>query len=135
MWEFQLGSIGDLERLSEQLGVRLEAVEDVSILAEPVQVPPPATSGGKGLVIPNSLAVHPMEGCDGDSQGRPSKLTLRRYERFAAGGAGLLWVEATAVVPEGRANPRQLWLNEKNKDSFRAMVKSIRQDADRKSVV
>ena len=121
MWEFQLGSIGDLERLSERLGVRLEAVEDVSILAEPVQA--------GGLLIPNSLAVHPMEGCDGDSQGRPSKLTLRRYERFAAGGAGLLWVEATAVVPEGRANPRQLWLNEKNKDSFAAMVKSIRQDA------
>jgi 2,4-dienoyl-CoA reductase (NADPH2) len=121
MWEFQLGSIDDLERLSERLGVQIEAAEDVSILAETVRA-------GK-LLMPNSLAVHPMEGCDGDSQGRPGKLTLRRYERFAAGGAGLLWVEATAVVPEGRANPRQLWLNEKSKDSFAAMVKSIRQDA------
>jgi len=121
MWEFQLSSIEDLERLGSRLGVRIEAAEDVSILAEPVQA-------GK-LLIPNSLAVHPMEGCDGDSQGRPSELTLRRYERFAAGGAGLLWVEATAVVPEGRANPRQLWLNEKNKDSFRAMVKMTRQTA------
>ncbi|GAJ09003.1 unnamed protein product, partial [marine sediment metagenome] len=97
MWEFQLGSTEDLRRLSERLGVQIEALEDISILAEPVKT-------GR-LVIPNSLAVHPMEGCDGDSQGRPSKLTLRRYERFAAGGAGLLWVEATAVVPEGRANP------------------------------
>jgi 2,4-dienoyl-CoA reductase (NADPH2) len=121
MWEFQLGSIEDLERLGSRLGVRIEAAEDVSILTEPVRA-------GK-LLIPNSLAVHPMEGCDGDSQGRPGKLTLRRYERFAAGGAGLLWVEATAVVPEGRANPRQLWLYEENKDSFAAMVKSIRQDA------
>jgi len=129
MWEFQLGSIEDLRRLSERLGVQIEALDDVSILAKPVQVPPPKTSGGKGLVIPNSLAVHPMEGCDGDYKGRPSKLTLRRYERFAAGGAGLLWFEATAVVPEGRANPRQLWLNEKNKDSFRAMVEMIRQVA------
>ena len=110
-----------MERLSGRLGVRLEAIEDVSILAEPVQA--------GGLLIPNSLAVHPMEGCDGDYKGRPGKLTLRRYERFAAGGAGLLWVEATAVVPEGRANPRQLWLNEKNKDSFRAMVERIRQVA------
>ncbi len=121
MWEFQLGSIEDLERLGKRLGVQIEASEDVSILAEPVEL--------RGLSIPNSLAVHPMEGCDGDLQGRPSKLTLRRYERFAAGGAGLLWIEATAVVPEGRANPRQLWLNEKSKDSFAAMVKSIRQDA------
>ncbi|MHC4596820.1 MAG: oxidoreductase [Planctomycetota bacterium] len=121
MWEFQLSNIEDLERLGERLDVRLEAVEDVSVLAEPVQV-------GE-LVIPNSLAVHPMEGCDGDSQGRPGKLTLRRYERFAAGGAGLIWGEATAVVPEGRANPRQLWLHEKNKDSFAAMVKMMRKVA------
>jgi len=121
MWEFQLGSIEDLERLGKRLGVRIEAAEDVSILAEPVEL--------RGLSIPNSLAVHPMEGCDGDSQGRPGKLTLRRYERFAAGGAGLIWAEATAVVPEGRANPRQLWLHKENKDSFRAMVEMIRQVA------
>ncbi len=121
MWEFKLGSIEDLKRLSERLGVQIEAIDDVSILAEPVQA--------GSMLIPNSLAVHPMEGCDGDSQGRPDKLTLRRYERFAAGGAALLWVEATAVVPEGRANPRQLWLHEKNKDSFRAMVEMIKKTA------
>ena len=121
MWEFRLRNIEDLKRLSKRLGVNVQAIEDVSILTESVQV-------GE-LVIPNSLAVHPMEGCDGDFQGRPGKLTLRRYERFAAGGAGLIWAEATAVVPEGRANPRQLWLNEKNKDSFAAMVKMMRQAA------
>jgi NADPH-dependent glutamate synthase beta subunit-like oxidoreductase/2,4-dienoyl-CoA reductase-like NADH-dependent reductase (Old Yellow Enzyme family) len=32
-------------------------------------------------------------------------------------------------VPEGRANPRQLWLNEQNKDSFAAMVKMMRHAA------
>ena len=81
MWEFRLGSIEDLNSLSRRLGVLIEAQEDISILAEPVKA-------GR-LVTPNSLAVQPMEGCDGDSQGRPGKLTLRRYERFAAGGAGL----------------------------------------------
>jgi len=121
MWEFQLSSIEDMKRLSRQLDVSVEAIEDVSILAEPVRV--------GGLTIPNSLAIHPMEGCDGDAAGRPSKLTLRRYERFAAGGAGLIWFEATAVVPEGRANPRQLWLNENSYDSFAALVKMIRQTA------
>ena len=121
MWEFQLRGIEDLERLSRRLNVSVEAIGDVSILSEPVQA--------GGLAIPNSLAVHPMEGCDGDSQGRPGKLTLRRYERFASGGAGLIWAEATAVVPEGRANPRQLWIHEKNKESFAAMVKMMRQAA------
>ncbi|MBN1804882.1 MAG: FAD-dependent oxidoreductase [Sedimentisphaerales bacterium] len=121
MWEFKLGSTEELRQLSERLGLKIEAIDDVSILAKPVRA--------GNMAIPNSLAVHPMEGCDGDSQGRPGKLTLRRYERFAAGGAGLLWVEATAVVPEGRANPRQLWLHEKNKDSFRAMVEMVRKTA------
>ncbi len=121
MWEFQLSGIEDLKQLASRLEVGLDAIEDVSILNEAVQA--------GGLVIPNSLAVHPMEGCDGDSVGRPGKLTRRRYQRFAAGGAGLIWAEATAVVPEARANPRQLWLNEKNKDSFRSLIEMMRQVA------
>jgi 2,4-dienoyl-CoA reductase (NADPH2) len=121
MWEFRLRDTEDLKQLNKTLGVNVEAIEDVSILNKPVKL-------GK-LVIPNSLAMHPMEGCDGDSLGRPGKLTLRRYKRFAAGGAGLIWAEATAVVPEGRANPRQLWIHAKNKESFAAMVKMMRKTA------
>ena len=41
----------------------------------------------------------------------------------------MIWAEATAVVPEARANPRQLWLNEENKDSFAAMAKRMREVA------
>ncbi|OHB78231.1 MAG: hypothetical protein A2Z25_00065 [Planctomycetes bacterium RBG_16_55_9] len=121
IWEFRLRTIDDLEQMNNRLGLAVQARHNVSILAEPVQA--------GDLVIPNSLAVHPMEGCDGDSLGRPGKLTLRRYERFAAGGAGLIWAEATAVVPEGRANPRQLWIHAKSKDSFAAMVKMMRRAA------
>jgi 2,4-dienoyl-CoA reductase-like NADH-dependent reductase (Old Yellow Enzyme family) len=110
-----LSSVEDLKRLAQQLGVSIDAVEDVSILAKPVDF--------ADLTIPNSLAVHPMEGCDGDAQGRPDKLTVRRYERFAAGGAGLIWAEAIAVVPEARANPRQLWLHQGSKEAFAAMLK------------
>ena len=121
MWEFHLREIKDLELLGAQCAVKIDAQEDVSILTEPVKA-------GK-LNIPNSLAVHPMEGCDGDSQGRPGELAFRRYKRFASGGAGLIWFEATAVVQEGRANPRQLWINESNKDSFAELVKTARQAA------
>jgi 2,4-dienoyl-CoA reductase-like NADH-dependent reductase (Old Yellow Enzyme family) len=60
----------------------------------------------------NSLCIQPMEGCDGTLDGRPDELTFRRYRRFGAGGAKLIWGEATAVVPEARANPRQLLINE-----------------------
>ena len=118
IWEFNLSSLEDLRKLAESLSVKIDAIEDVSILAEPVKF-------GK-LVIPNSLAIHPMEGCDGDRDGGPQRLTIRRYERFARGGAGLIWEEATAVVPEGRANPRQLWLNKNNKQVFADMIKMMR---------
>jgi len=116
-----LSSIEDLKRLSDKLGVSVDAIEDVSILAQPAEF--------AGLTIPNSLAVHPMEGCDGDALGRPDKLTARRYERVAAGGAGLIWAEAIAVVQEARANPRQLWLHQGSKEAFAAMVKQARERA------
>ncbi|MBN2270659.1 MAG: FAD-dependent oxidoreductase [Sedimentisphaerales bacterium] len=121
MWEFRLSGIEDLEEMNRGLGLDVDAIEDVSVLAEPVRA--------GGLSMPNSLAVHPMEGCDGDSQGRPGKLTLRRYKRFAAGGAALIWGEATAIISEARANPRQLWINEKSKAGFAAMAEMMRQTA------
>jgi 2,4-dienoyl-CoA reductase-like NADH-dependent reductase (Old Yellow Enzyme family) len=63
-----------------------------------------------------------MEGCDGERDGRPGELTVRRYERFVRGGAGLLWFEATAIAHAGRANPRQLTLTPQTVSDFRAML-------------
>jgi len=54
-------------------------------------------------------------------------LTLRRYQRFGAGGAKLIWGEATAVVPEGRANSRQLLINEQTLADLEKMLKVCRQ--------
>ena len=70
-----------------------------------------------------------MEGCDGTGSGDPAELTYRRYRRFASGGAGLLWGEATAVVEEGRANPRQLWIRQGNLEAFRALRQEMRDAA------
>ncbi len=99
---FHYRSLADLEQEIDELGLNLPLSKGLSALARPV------TIGGR--VAPNALAVQPMEGCDGTPDGRPDTLTVRRYVRFAAGGAGLLWFEATAIAPEARANPRQLLL-------------------------
>lgn len=120
--QFGLGSIEDFKSLCKQLDAPVDIIEDTSVLAEPVRI--------GDWIIPNSLAVHPMEGCDGDSDGSAGPLTLRRYRRFSAGGAGLIWSEAVAIVPEGRANPRQLWLNEKSIGSFAEMVGVMRKTAE-----
>ena len=111
-------ALGNWPSWPVRLALDIPISEDLSVLAEPVQV--------GDLVVPNSLAIHPMEGCDGDELGRPGPLTVRRYERYATGGAGLIWVEAIAVVPEGRANPRQLWMHEGSYDSIAAMVAQMR---------
>jgi hypothetical protein len=57
--------------------------------------------------LPNRSAVHPMEGADGDAEGTPGDLTFRRYLRFAAGGTGLIWFEATAnpLLPQPFSRP------------------------------
>ncbi|QSX09219.1 NADH:flavin oxidoreductase [Alkalibacter rhizosphaerae] len=70
--------------------------------------------------IPNRIVINPMEGCDGTSDGKPDELTYRRYQRFGRSGAGMIWFEATAVVDEGRANPRQLSIN---KDTYQDLGK------------
>ena len=61
------------------------------------------TVGSK--TIANRIAIQPMEGCDGTADGKPDELTLRRYDKFAASGAGLIWEEATAVWEEGPRQP------------------------------
>jgi NADPH2 dehydrogenase len=55
-----------------------------------------------------------MEGWDATADGRPTDLVRRRWERFGASGCGLVWAEATAVRPEGRANPNQLVIDERS---------------------
>jgi NADPH2 dehydrogenase len=79
------------------------------------------------LTVGNSLCVHPMEGCDGTLDGRPGELTERRYERFAEGGAKLVWFEATAVREDGRANPRQLWITPGNVGDYARLLERMRQ--------
>jgi 2,4-dienoyl-CoA reductase-like NADH-dependent reductase (Old Yellow Enzyme family) len=80
--------------------------------------------------LPNRLAVHPMEAFDAASDGSPDELAVRRYRRYGAGGAGLIWFEATAVVEEGRSNPRQFHLHEANVGEFERLVSETRRAAN-----
>lgn len=76
-------------------------------------------------VVGNSMCIHPMEGCDSTADGSPDELTIRRYDRFATGGAKLIWFEATAVREDGRANVRQLWIHRNNVGAYRDIVQRI----------
>ena len=106
---------------NEELGTGLPFSPDTAILGAPKEI--------QGRTIQNRLVCQAMEGCDGTPEGSPDELTKRRYERFAKGGAGLIWFEATAVMEEGRANPRQLCITEKNLDDFKRQVEAIKETA------
>lgn len=111
---FSYRSLDEVRKDIEDLGIYIPISEDLTILKEPIPM--------RSTYIPNAIAVHPMEGCDGTADGKPDELTYRRYDRFAKGGAGLLWFEANAVVKEGRANPRQLHICKENKDDLKRLL-------------
>lgn len=79
-----------------------------------------------GIEAQNRVLIQPMEGCDGTADGSPAELTKRRYMRFAESGAGVIWFEAVAVCKEGRANPRQLSINDKNVGEFKQLISDIK---------
>ena len=111
---------------ARELGFEMPYSDDISPLLRPGQA--------GGVHIGNRLVVQPMEGYDSEYKGSPSALTERRYLRYAGGGSGIIWFEAISVDPEGRSNPRQLWLHNKNYDSFSYLTEKIRKAAQKEGV-
>ncbi|MEW6744805.1 MAG: hypothetical protein AB1486_18785 [Planctomycetota bacterium] len=106
---------------ARSLGLELPFSHDVGALFTPLEV--------AGRRVANRLAIQPMEASDGDATGAPGELTARRYRRFASGGSAVIWFEATAVVPEGRSNPRQLALTKATLDPLKRLVEATRRAA------
>jgi NADPH2 dehydrogenase len=116
---FKFHTVADLEAASRGLGLDLRFSDDFSPLFHPVALGP--------LRAGNKLCIQPMEGCDATLDGHPDELTYRRYQRFGAGGAKLIWGEAAAVVEEGRANARQLLVNDATAAGLERMLRECRQ--------
>lgn len=118
---FHYKSLEELRQAAAELKTGLRFSEDVSVLKESL------TIGGRQCA--NAFAVLPMEGCDSEPDGGVTEAVRRRYLRFASGGAGLLWWEACAVVPEGRANPSQMMLTDANRDGFSRLLEEVHRTA------
>ncbi len=116
---FKFHSLADIEAEVHRLDLDIRFSTDFTPLFRPMQVGP--------FRVGNAFCVQPMEGCDGTLDGQPDDLVFRRYERFGAGGAKLIWGEACAVVEEGRANPRQLLINDQTAAGLGKMLHVCRQ--------
>lgn len=105
----RLGSIKTVAQFKEHLNaLHLSIPCDVELAsAAESSLREPLVKGR--IRIGNRIAVQPMEGWDGTRDGNPTENTIRRWRRFGASGAKLIWGgEAVAVSHEGRANPNQL---------------------------
>lgn len=102
----QLKSVELFTQRLQELGIELPVDPHPLSADEGSPLAVPATVGN--LTIGNRWCIHPMEGWDANTDGSPSDLTLRRWQRFGESGAKLIWGgEAAAVRPDGRANPNQ----------------------------
>ena len=119
MQKFTYHSLAELLDAAQRCGVTLPHSTDLSILGTEKQI------GTSHVKLKNRLTIHPMEGFDGNEDGSPGEWTMRRCERFAEGGAGLIWLEATAVVEEGRTSSSQLWLHDGTLDAFKALAERM----------
>jgi 2,4-dienoyl-CoA reductase-like NADH-dependent reductase (Old Yellow Enzyme family) len=111
-----LKTVEDFRKHTAALGLDLPCEDAIvsgasSPLAQPIDA---VTINGKR--IGNRWAVHPMEGWDGTTTGGATDEVRRRWQRFGESGAKLIYGgEAMAVRPDGRANPNQLIIDERNK--------------------
>lgn len=116
---FHYRNLGEVREQAQALSAFVPLSEDLSTLYAPLAL------GEKSAA--NRIAFQPMEGTDGTEDGAPGPLTVRRYERFAKAGPGLIWFEAVATVPEARASAHQLYLREDNLDAFARLNERIRE--------
>ena len=111
-----LKKVADFRNHVGALGIDLPCEDEIvagsaSPLAQPVAG---VTINGKR--VGNRIAIQPMEGWDGTTTGGVTQEVRRRWQRFGASGAKLIYGgEAMAVRPDGRANPNQLVIAEENK--------------------
>lgn len=115
---FKYKSPADVTADAAALGHEMPMSSDFSVLFQPIKIGP--------LTAGNRLVVQPMEGCDGTLDGLPDELTYRRYLRFGAGGAKLIWGEAAAVCDDARANTRQLLIADHTLSGLEKMLVDCR---------
>jgi len=119
--KFNYYKLEEIQKKVRQENIELDFSENTEVLNQNLII--------NNYRIPNRLAIQPMEGCDSDEQGNPGKFTFRRYKRFAQGGAGLIWFEATAILPEARSNPHQLLLDDSTEPAFAELLRMTKNRA------
>jgi len=118
-------TLQDLKQTLDELDLYIPFSDDLSVLSEPLVI--------DGKTIHNRIVYQPMEGADSQPDGSPGDRTKKRYNGFAKGGPGIIWVEATPVLQEVKSNPCQLYLHEGNVALFQKFVEDMRAECFREN--
>ncbi|MFJ3442430.1 NADH:flavin oxidoreductase/NADH oxidase [Streptomyces sp. NPDC086081] len=84
----------------------------------------------RAMTIPNRVWMSPMcqysAAPEGPAAGAPTDWHFAHYAARATGGTGLIFVEATAVSPEGRISPYDLGIwNDTQVEAFRRITRFL----------
>jgi 2,4-dienoyl-CoA reductase-like NADH-dependent reductase (Old Yellow Enzyme family) len=119
----QLKTPEQFSKYIESLNIKLDFDSE---LLSPTPLAQPYNFPTFNLQPSNRFCILPMEGWDASTDGKPTELVTRRWERFGQSGAKLIWGgEAVAVRPDGRANPNQLIINEANLSDIANLRESL----------
>jgi len=118
---FDYVDLGDLKKDINAMGLDLPLSENLDILRQPIEI--------YGKKVKNRLSIQPMEGFDGKFDGTPSELTIRRYRRYSAGGAGLIWMESISTTNTAKTCPRMSGIRRSNLDVFKHIILEIKECA------
>lgn len=124
--EFEPFTYKTMEALQNELndlGIELPFISDFGIFKHPLKT--------DKISFANRLGIQPMEGFDAKKDGSPTFLTVRRYSRYARGGAGTIWCEATSISQNYKSNVHQLVITEKNVDEYSKFVKFIKSESQK----
>ena len=111
-----LKTVADFRAHVASLGLDLPCEDVIATAPDSPLAQPVAPVRVNGKRIGNRWAVQPMEGWDGTTTGGATAEVRRRWQRFGESGAKTIYGgEAMAVRPDGRANPHQLIIAERNK--------------------
>ena len=115
---FHYNSINDVTATMRETATEFPLSENFSVLGNSYDL------GSKK--VKNRILFQPMEASDSEYDGSPGELTYRRYERYAKGGPGIIWVEAVAIANEARAGMHQLYMTAKNLDPFKRLTENTK---------
>lgn len=121
-FSYTFATVPELSYICRREGFDIPLSCDVSPLSGKVRL---RSKGGRTVILQNSLAVLPVNCLDAAADGAPSRLTERRWVKYAGCGAGLVFC-GPASVSEPATAGGNLFIPEHNIQKYKSLINKMR---------